>query len=551
MKLKQQIGIAVALVGTCAAVQAWTVPRAVVPAQDAVRYVAVAQAMARNGWLATVRAEREYPVFPTLVWASYTILGEFGQGGPSSWADAAQWVAAAALVLAIVPLYSVYRLLVPDQAALAGSLFFCVAWEISRLGGDGLADSTHLLLLSTALWGAMAFLQGSGVGGQGSGMQASCRSLALPFATGTATGLAVLSRTEAIILIPAFFATLTVAQCRSAWRTPWPRWSLGVLGFVLGLGFLLGPYLVAVGAATPKAVLDRLLGQHGAEETNVLNVAATPASIGAAVADARLADGSPMSFAVKETTVSTRVRGYSAAARQYARQLVESLGYWLAGLALFGAYRLRTLGVRPASLCAHAFFVLFSAAAIHFAAREGYLLSRHLLPLSLLCLPCAGYGALELGRIALAWSRRVSPAVAGWAVVAIAAAACLPATLRPIHPTRVEHRRAGAWLACQASAGGAVLDSRGWTGLYSGRATYCYAQARAAIGDPSLAYVVVEQQELDYGSPRSRTLRELLDRAGQRAAVFGESVPAGRAVVVYRWHPDRFAQAQLRLSHKL
>ena len=71
---------------------------------------------------------------------------------------------------------------------------------------------------------------------------------------------------------------------------------------------------------------------------------------------------------------------------------------------------------------------------------------------------------------------------------ALAAAACLPQTLSALHPTRIGHRQAGQWLA-EADEPGTVLDTRGWTALYSGRPTLRYDAAKAAYRLPDLAYV--------------------------------------------------------------
>jgi hypothetical protein len=128
----------------------------------------------------------------------------------------------------------------------------------------------------------------------------------------------------------------------------------------------------------------------------------------------------------------------------------------------------------------------------------------------------------------------------GWATVALAAVACLPQTLSALHPTRIGHRHAGQWLATSDQPG-TVLDTRGWTALYSGRPTLRYDAAKTAYRLPNLSYVVVEQRELELDSPRSRTLIHLLTGAAERVAMF--AAPEGRSednVLVYRWHPERF-----------
>jgi hypothetical protein len=134
-----------------------------------------------------------------------------------------------------------------------------------------------------------------------------------------------------------------------------------------------------------------------------------------------------------------------------------------------------------------------------------------------------------------------------WATASLAAIACLPQTLTALHPTRIGHRQAGQWLA-EAAGPGAVLDTRGWTALYSGRPTLRYDAAKSAYGLPDLAYVVIEQRELELDSARARTLAHLLSGAAERVAMF--AAPRGRTqenVLVYRWHPERFTE-ELRMA---
>ena len=310
-----------------------------------------------------------------------------------------------------------------------------------------------------------------------------------------------------------------------------------------------------------------------------------------------------MEFPLKESSSSSRFRGYVAAIREYAKELPEVFQYWIGGLALFGlwfqllplpvlreragvravpAYR-RPLSpilspeyrgegackiasdnaVRPFGRFCLVYFTVHSLAAIHHAAGVGYLSPRHLAPLVLLGLAPAGFGAWELGRrIADALvgtasragqaSREISILAQGMcrsargnycacAIVALAVVISLPRTLSPLHQSRYPHRQAGEWLAADATKDGAVLDTRGITGLYSGRTTHRYDAAKAAFRSSDLAYIVLEQRELEFDSSRSRTLQHLLASAGERIAVF--EAPSHRPqdqVVIYRWHPERW-----------
>jgi len=132
-----------------------------------------------------------------------------------------------------------------------------------------------------------------------------------------------------------------------------------------------------------------------------------------------------------------------------------------------------------------------------------------------------------------------------WGVVAVFAAACLPQTMMRIHYSREGHRMAAEWLERSAPAHGAVVDTHGLTGLYGGRTTVPYERAPAVLGDPRLAYVVLEDRELDYPSRRSLTLRWLLAAAGHKVAEFPPPAarrPNQRRVLVYRWDADRFGR---------
>jgi len=110
--------------------------------------------------------------------------------------------------------------------------------------------------------------------------------------------------------------------------------------------------------------------------------------------------------------------------------------------------------------------------------------------------------------------------------------------VRPLHSSRTGHRAAAQWLAKNAQRGDRVVDTLGWTGLYSGLATVPYAESRAEFLRPELRYLVVEDRELSFSSRRSRTIQHLLERGGTRVASFPASPVAGRGgacVLVYEW----------------
>jgi hypothetical protein len=565
--------IVVVLLALSCLVQVAVIRRATTPGLDAVRFVEVARSIDRQGLLESVRTHRQQPLFPMWIWVVHEglqrTMGEF----PSAWGTSAQVAAAVPLVLAVVPLYFLLLRLVGSAAAVAGSFFFCVLPEVSRLGADGISDSTHLLFFCIAFWAMVEYLERrKGEDGIATPMFSGRASPPLwLFLAGASTALATLARVEVLVLVGALGLTLVVFQLLPGRREAWRNLAAASACFLLGLALVWTPYLAAAGAVTPRTAMARILGRHQVE----------PATSQSAVVQAAeswlLPGGEPMSFDVKEPSISLRRRGYAAAVVQFGRKLADALGYWIGALALWGAWCLRRNGSTCRQSC-HAigqagagdrfvqvFFLLFSVLAIRFSAAEGYLVTRHLMALVVAAVGAAGYGALELGpwvaKMVLAarppgarrrqeWKTlagnqpvpRRRPSIA-WAVVAVAGIACLPQTFMRLHHSRLGHRAAAEWLARQADLPGAVLDTQGWTGLYSGRQTYSYESARAALTDPHLAYLVLEGREAKYSSGRSRTLRWLIEAAAQPVAEFPDAAtrrPNQQPVIVCRWHADRF-----------
>ena len=592
MNARRHLLIVAGLLGLAGLVQVLVIRRAATTGLDAVRFVEIARSIDRQGLLETVWADREQPLFPVWVWVVHGGLqrtrGEF----PSIWAVSAQSAAAVPLVLAVVPLYLLLLRLVGGAAAAAGSFFFCLLPEVARLGADGISDSTHLLFFCVAFWAMVEYLgrrkgeggRGKAKGGRWTGTFSgrACPPLWLLLA-GVAVAMAALARAEVLVLAAALGLSLAVFQLLPGHREPWGRLAAACVCFLLGLVVVWAPYLVATGAVTPRTAIGRILGRQRVE----LQI---PRHAGVRTTDIwRLPDGEPMSFDAKERSVSLRQRGYPAAVVRFGKKLADAAGYWIGALALLGAWRLRGIRAGSQEGCngmgrasagdrfVQVFFLLFSVIVIRFTATEGYLVPRHLLTLVVAGMGAAGCGALELGALLAsvaqgakeqcrmqnaecrmqngAWSVtcRVDPVLRAFCilhssfcikvVVAVAGIACLPQTLIRLHDSRLGHRAAGQWLARQGDPSSTVLDTQGWSGLYSGRETYVYEETPAALGDPHLAYLVFEGREVGYQSGRSRTLRWLIESAAEPVAEFPDPAtrsPNQEPVVVYRWHAERF-----------
>jgi hypothetical protein len=531
------------LLSTC--VQAWCIARAAVPAQDAVRYVAMAQSIGQCGLVETWREHSEHPLYPALVYALHT-AAQAVLPQPLSWCTAAQTTAALMLVLAVVPLHLLLRRLVEPSAAVAGSLFFCLLPEVARLGADALSDSTQLLLVCLALWTLARYWQTQPMAAGVQHQPAGHRAVWLVFC-GSALGLAMLTRPESIVAAAMVVAALVMYQLARSTRERWFGWMCSMTALTTGM-LIAAPYLVVSTSGEMDDMPARLLGRD-TPTPSALELTDVP---GPAVATSwRFSDGQAMAFGSKDSSVSSRFHGFRSALGEFVGELLSAFQYWVGALALVGVSKFVQWPQRRFDHFASALFLGHSLAAIYLASQLGYLSSRHLLTLVVLGLAPAGLGACLIGRwLAKAhWLRRwfisVAPRMGGYmtaVVVAAAVMACLPETLAELHRSRSGHRQAGDWLAAAGSPG-LVLDTRGWTGLYSGRETVRYDMAKAAYRRPDLAYVVVEQRELELDSQRGRTLRYLLASAAEPVASFAASrgKPAD-TVRIYRWRAERFTE---------
>lgn len=557
-----------------AAIQAWCVWNAVVPAQDAVRYVTLAKAMQEHGVLEVVCATHDEPLFPLLVYGVHSAAEMVAGPDAISWLAAAQGTAAAAVVLTIFPLYGLMLCVVPWHAAIAGGIFYAALGSLARLGADGIADSTHLLLLTTALllavlaWKRLDRIAAPAVAPsepaepkpapQARSVAAQVGWVALGcFAAGLVAALATLARAEAILLFPAWVAVLV---CRLAWRR-----GRRAATFVAANTWLAGwvavllPYLHVAEVPNLTVAAARLSAQPvGAVGLNELD---PPEHRPLRTRRLRTAEGERLAFDRKDPETSLRRQGWLAAGREFLKELPGAFHYWIGILSIIGLATLPASGrQRLADRFIWSFWIVYSIAIVTAASYLGYLATRHVLPLVILGLGPAGLGTMTVG----AWLMRVigrrhanqtqtpptatwptlpAASKASWAVATTVVLACLTRTLTPLHHGREPHRQAAQWIAQQETPG-RVLDTRGWTGLITGRETYTYERAPLAWGDPQLAFVVLEQHELTRDTARSRTMATLLKQAGERVATFtnpdGES---GKGVAIYRWYPERLTMA--------
>jgi hypothetical protein len=533
-----------------AGVQGWMVARNPVPAQDAISFLRFARQLDHQPALQILSQNDQHPLYPLFVWATHRATTFWRPADGAGWVRCAQIVAATAAVLVVVPMFFAgVRLGGPNLATGATALFSVLPF-MARSGADALSDSTYLFFFMTGFWAATEFL----CNGRRPWL----------FVAGLAVGMAYMARPEAALLCVAIAVALAVGQWNQ--RRDIGSWRGLAASFAhLGIGGLVivAPYIAATGKLTPKGSLVLFPGGmalHRHDATDESRPRRAQLSDGSrVVAPLRLPmqwpSGEPLEFGLRHRTNTDRFRGYTAALKEIARELVEGLHYIFGALVLVGVVRSPR---EPANLFTTLLALIFALVLWQFASKAGYVASRHVLTLVALgCYVAARGGwtfagwltALLLRVRGFAWSGwldaangRFQSRLAGALLVA-AIALCLPRSFSSLHQSREAHVAAGRWVAEHAAGGSVMLDSRGWASLYAELPAYDYHGARLAFEDPSLAYVVIEDGELRDAGARGATLRHLLAVAGEPAVEFATTADVTESVHVFRWHPERLAVA--------
>lgn len=474
---------------TAAAVQQVRyVSRAVLPAQDVVDTVSVAQRMEREGFAATVRAEPVSPLFPTLVAGMHKLLTSLGAIDEHDWIRPPQVVAALALVLAVIPVFLTAERAVGVGAAVIATIFFIFLPALARLGADGLGDAVHLCLAAWAAW--FVVMQNWTV-------------------AGLCIAAALLVRPEAAV-IP--LTVLLLALVRSEFRRP---------NFFIATAFCVAPF-VLVGVTSTDEVSTRLRGGAAPTEDLPLNVFVTKAKGATGTRDTLLPDN--LTFGHKDRTRSSRFHGLAATLRDFVDELVMASGYVLPLFVVVGLILHRRDGGSKYGAFVAPAVMLQCAVLFAMAWRNGYLSTRHFAVPVTLALPYAALGVVIASEwLASRTARREfrTPVVWQSGFVGMFVFVSLIATTAPLNDTNAAHRRAAEWLA--GAADGRVLDQQGFTALTSGRTTYRFDAAEQALADDDLRWVLIERGDLDAASPRGETLRMVLGGASRAEQTFAAS----------------------------
>jgi hypothetical protein len=289
--------------------------------------------------------------------------------------------------------------------------------------------------------------------------------------------------------------------------------------FIVAASFCLVPYL-AVGITSPAEIVARLRGGAAPTEDVPLNGLTDSQTQAIYRSDdiERL-----QSIGRKDPARSSRFHGLTAAGREFANEMIQAFGYLLLPLVIVGFIAKRRGELQDIEKLL--FFAVGVQLMVTFvvAWRGGYLSTRHFVLPVVLTLPYAAYGLSESCR-RLAASRWNRFGILDLKLEMVGTAAfvgvSLILTARPLHESQRPHRLAAEWLNSADVSPGAVLDQQGFTGLYTGRATYRFEAAATAFNDATHVYTVVERQDLEADTERGATLRYLLGGSEEAVARF-------------------------------
>ena len=547
--------------------------RAPLPRPDAIRYVRMARSCQSHGLLAALVQHEDQPLYPLLLAATESWLRE-AYPGPQRWLVAARVVALFCASVAVVVLWRLFCLLWSPGVAWVAALLAALLPGVARMGADATADPVALLLWLVALWfGARAALAASP---SATGVWRR-QAFVWLFLAGVGTALAWSCSRQYLALLGLPGGLWFVLRRIPAWGDRLRHLALAGVSFGLGVAVVLGGWQLALRPAPPRAVLAQVLG-WSSQRWEIRPPGESSRQQQRRLARAfrwRTSDGRKMAFWKKDPRHSIRTQAPGKFLARFLQQLAQAFHYLPALLAVvgIGAYlyggQLGTRFLRRRKLYHFlaCIWVLQLGLSFTGAWHLHYVSDRHLVPLAVLALPWSvvGIAAISRGlgpplenslaRLAAAW-RVAAPAVTsagqgicfGLLLLGVIAS-CLLKWRRPPQQSQLAHRQAGLWISQRVGPGDAVLDTHGWSELFTESKTYLLANGRQALADPQLRFVAVQRRELQSPSRRGRTLREVLQRAGTLAGVF--AAPEGRSqrdVLVFAWSPQRFVRHYRRPS---
>ena len=553
------------LLATCVQVVALVMTQ--LPARDNTEFLRIAQSLQSDGVLVTIRGSIHHPLYPAMIVMVHrlAIALSFAESA-ELWQRCGQVAAAVPLIVLSAFTYLVGLRLFPPRVAFVGAALLCILPGCCLLGADGLSESPYLLFFFVGLWCSLQFVANPRTGWL--------------LGAGLSSGFAYLARPEGLVISVAVLLTLALLQILGSWRISWKRLALGSFALIAGLLVVAAPYAMATGRVTGKRSWDRLLARASPalrSEYVAMRSRPTPPITSKNTSEDRVEKVNAVavlpgfeSLSFRTPSPYEQVHGYREAVAEYFSELLESLRYVFAALALVGACFPLASRPRPCDVLVLMIFGIFSTAVILSAAHDGYIGGRHVLTVASLVVFWSAHGTLLLIDGSAAWGAKwwdacrrfarsvirtdgmtgqipdVSKARARLLVEGVvfsaAVAFCMLQVAVPRRLAQTGHIKAARWIAENTPQDAVLLDTYGWASLLSDRKSYQYESLRQAFLDPRLRYVVIQAGELQENTDRAASLRTLLEFGGSLRGLFpGSTGGPEKTVSVYEWSPSRAA----------
>jgi 4-amino-4-deoxy-L-arabinose transferase-like glycosyltransferase len=504
------------------------ITQTLVPAQDGLKLIRVAQQFQTEPWTDVVRGSDAHPLYPALVAVTEPLVAVFTGHVPDAWRIAAQVVATLAAVGVLFPIYALTRLLFDHRIACLAAALAVVLPRAAELGHDTLSDSLGLFTTFLSLWlGAVSLRNRDWRAGVGSGLVA---------------GVGYLARPE-VILVPVAIGLAWVVGLRRDRLSRTVSQGNMVAAVVLAALAVVGSYTVIKGKVSEKLAV-RFVAALGPNHAIGRRI---PNPVHGGLDDPR------WDFSPKEETDRIPIRNWRHAAIRIVDKWWEQLCWVFAVMTVWGLVRQRFIrGLCPerdpndSGEIERRLLIVFAAVhalvLVYHSALFGYLSGRHVMALVYASMPWAAAGTFVCSR-GIAVKRHWTPRFARCAGVCMGSllvAASITVQMMPTHLNHLSrwgHWAAGQWLIDHARPGEQVLDTRGWARFISGQDGYDYWHVRQALSDSHLTYIVVGLDELEARSARAETLEALLSYSATPLVDF-PAFPGDQTagVRLYRFH---------------
>ncbi len=474
--------------------------------RDSIAFIRAAWRLEHEPWGEVIRGEAHHPGYAFTVWLVARPVRAFMTDLPQAMQRSAQVASALASILLAVAMFALGKHLFDARVGFWAALLFQVLPSSGRLMADGLSEPLFLLLVTAALICAARALEGGRVG-----WFALC---------GLLTGLAYLTRTEGLLILPVLLVVLIGLQWSRSWRRTRLALCRDGLAVTSACAVVAVPFMLHIGAVSLKASYRDMLKEEGWRQPTRA-AAAPPAHAVAA----------PLPLAVWEIgpdiTPRDRVGG---AARSLCVTIDKGFFHVLTLPALLGVWIFRRRGFKVPVVWNLFLSGLFLMGLLwRLGCSAGYIGERHVMLIVLggvyFAIAAVGVLGARLTRGGAAWPALV--------VLVGIVGFCLPKTLGRLHGHRTGFREAGAWLAANTAPGDEVFDPLAWAGYHSGR---LFVRPGAPRSDPPVCYVVIERS--DNPHPHLWYLTELAEKLAARGEEV-HRVPASRGrsgaeLVIYR-----------------